>query len=592
MTIKQDEFDYRGVNSRDDLELIVGHVSMPIAPTISESVNDIPMKYGNEFLGTAYGSKSIDIPVTALPGGNHDRYMQIIENLTSVFVDNDPDDIGLEFPLILGFHPNVTYYGHFTAIPTPTFLNENSFDFTTTLTFVMSDPRGCLPQLEVSKLSGSQPNGINVSGTANAEPVIHIIPKHDLFNFGYSLNGGLFGVGPDSSEELDQGVVAQTNKVMADDASTLAMWSRDPDAVSTMHTNVPVKYQGTLMSNATTNSIFVKKDKDGIPMYGDVVKDSWYGPAGRHAGLSESLSDFKVTVRLHHKKYTGKSNGRAMGRVEAFLLDADGQNIGRFCITDHSKGSAPVCYVQICRPGTTFKGGDGKHHSFDIAANTLVNKKNETFEITMSTKKVKYKAKKKGKGKNAKTKVVTKSKTKKTSAKLLNKNETNVYSHFWGEFMLEKQGNVWHYSVQKMNVDTGKATAGKGNFYVGGKWIDKENTYTDLKLGSVGFSLLKYPLSEDLAKPVVKYKDPYLSFSDVKVWKMNDVDETKPQVVAYAGDEIIINTESETVTVDNKLVYPVWSTNWPRLKPGSNYLQFSGDLADADISMEYLPRIK
>ena len=51
-----DTFDYAfsedgsdGFNSFKDLEILVNHVSKPIAPTITESFQDVPGRYGGVF---------------------------------------------------------------------------------------------------------------------------------------------------------------------------------------------------------------------------------------------------------------------------------------------------------------------------------------------------------------------------------------------------------------------------------------------------------------------------------------------------------------------------------------------------------------
>ncbi|WP_436680745.1 phage distal tail protein, partial [Lactiplantibacillus plantarum] len=49
--------------------------------------------------------------------------------------------------------------------------------------------------------------------------------------------------------------------------------------------------------------------------------------------------------------------------------------------------------------------------------------------------------------------------------------------------------------------------------------------------------------------------------------------------------------EEDQVTVNGALVSPVWSTDFPKLKPGVNSLTLTGDIDDAKITLKYLPRL-
>ncbi|QCZ50989.1 phage tail domain-containing protein [Levilactobacillus brevis] len=76
-----DENGTGGFNSDKDLEVLVNHVSKPIAPTITESFQDVPGRYGGVFLGNSYGEKQIDIPITMYPT-DRDDYNRILNNLS------------------------------------------------------------------------------------------------------------------------------------------------------------------------------------------------------------------------------------------------------------------------------------------------------------------------------------------------------------------------------------------------------------------------------------------------------------------------------------------------------------------------------
>ncbi|MDG6770311.1 distal tail protein Dit, partial [Lactiplantibacillus plantarum] len=194
--LNKNDFEYAGLNSRDDLQAIMGAVTLPSAPAMAEQATDIPAMYGNQFNGMDYTSRTISIPITIIARGSQDKYNQIMHNLSGLLLSDDPSDNGKEYPLVFGFEPKVTYWGHITAISDPQFINQGTWDATLTITFVQSDPRATLPQVEKPLNNGL--NTITVDGTARTEPVIQVIPKRDLKYIGFSLNGGQFGLGPES----------------------------------------------------------------------------------------------------------------------------------------------------------------------------------------------------------------------------------------------------------------------------------------------------------------------------------------------------------------------------------------------------------
>lgn len=62
MTLQRDDFEYAGLNSRDDLQVEMGNVVLPSTPSMAEQVTDIPAMYGNQFNGTDFTSRTISIP--------------------------------------------------------------------------------------------------------------------------------------------------------------------------------------------------------------------------------------------------------------------------------------------------------------------------------------------------------------------------------------------------------------------------------------------------------------------------------------------------------------------------------------------------
>uniref|UniRef100_UPI00403F42EC hypothetical protein n=1 Tax=Lentilactobacillus hilgardii TaxID=1588 RepID=UPI00403F42EC len=93
-------------------------------------------------------------------------------------------------------------------------------------------------------------------------------------------------------------------------------------------------------------SIMVAKDKDDHYEWGSRGKHkNFYGPAVMHNGLPKITPYWKVSVRLHHVKRM--KDERAMGKIEAYLLDNNGNICGRMGIEDYSMGRYPRAFVQL-----------------------------------------------------------------------------------------------------------------------------------------------------------------------------------------------------------------------------------------------------
>jgi len=647
MTVpRYDEFDYRGLNSRGDLGLIVGHVALPIAPAINESVESVPGRYGNLYLGTYYGAKQISIPCTMMSDTPYEHAVDV-QNVSKFLISLN-DNPGTQYPLILGFQPDVTYWGHFTEIPTPEFLeNDNSSQFT--LVFEMNDPRGCLPQV-TTELAPTTQNNFIADGNTFSEPIVTYISNHTCMYFGYVLNGGEMFVGTDPTDETPDADDKYSN-VVWDPCDTLSTWDNVAEDTTWMDGS-PVKNLGTAKNSAT--SIRVGNNSTGGYNFGKMTKGYWIGPMLKYIGMSTSLENYRITVWLHHRKYVGKHNGRAMGKVGVALLNENGQSIGRMEIKDQSAGRVPKFYIQLAKPNADYTKSDGNHENLLVTkgpSRFMADKKNETFSILVktTTKKVKVHSKSKvvskmaakkelakakrrkkkparrkpskkktstvrkkkrtvSKKKSTKTvkiktgkkggkKTTVKSKTVKSKkyAHVTNDNNIGLFSDVYVECTLTKDGDDYSWDVYRMNPSTGKKYSGAKNYHSGGTWHDYEGQYSSNHLASVGLMMQKYGISEDFASPAIPYKNCYLSLTSLKIDEVKDVDATVPTPIAMPGDEVTIDTETMEATNGNKTIPIHMSSTYPNIEGGnSNELLFTADgLNDQDkVYLDYTPRIK
>ncbi|TYA96763.1 hypothetical protein FXE12_12205 [Lactobacillus sp. SL9-6] len=649
-----DENGTGGFNSEKDLEVLVNHVSKPIAPTITESFQDVPGRYGGVFLGNSYGEKQIDIPITMFPT-DRDDYNRIITNLSKALI-NTHDDADTQYPLRFNDQPEVVYYGHFTAIPTPTFINDGVQDCTTTLTFMLADPRGFLPQRDIKITSNEQI--ISPAGNTAVQPVIHIIPKTDLYYFGYTLGDQYVAVGyhvDDGSTitDADGNVTSLTphqELQVHDPCNSMSTWFQA--GTDTQEINV---YRGENdgKATATATALMVAKDSKGHYNWGTVGKHKnlFYGPVIIHQGIPKISNYWKVSMRFHHIKRM--ANQRAMGKVEGYLLDANGNVCARMGITDYAEGRYPRGYIQL---GSSFnatkdkgnyltllynEGGrkvNGKNHhdvkvhltktvkvkttskakakaksarmyqatiqreAFKAAARKTTSKKKKT------TKKV---TKKKSGGKSKSTKVSkptvkTKSKTIKTYVMETTYMNKDAYSNFFGEFSLERQkktigGKVydnWVAEIQEWDPVHGVAYSpnNTNRVHIHTEKLDKSGKF-GFALANVAACFMKHDIKEDLVTPKVAYKSDFETLTDLKIYTSDGSDDPDdiPHVIAHAGEEIIIDSADNTVTVAGRNVdkYVSWLSTFPSIEGDvSQEMHFTPDPANSDITLEYKPAIK
>lgn len=587
--LNKNDFEYAGLNSRDDLQAVMGAVTLPSAPAMAEQVTDIPAMYGNQFNGMDYTSRTISIPITIIARGSQDKYNQIMHNLSGLLLSDDPSDNGKEYPLVFGFEPKVTYWGHVTAISDPQFINQGAWDATLTITFVQSDPRATLPQVETPLKNGL--NTITVDGTARTEPVIQVVPKRDLKHIGFTLNGGEYGLGPDSDEDQAVAVQPYTQVVNSDVLNTMAEWTNDANAIAQMKTAGKYIYQGEADSNRDTQVLMVKL-ANGVKQYGSHQPD-WYGPGVRFTGMTNSLTNYRVKTRIHHIKHSGTHNGRAMGRVEVLLLDPNGATIGRFGLADSSSGGTPTCYLQITKPGGAFAGGDGKHETLFMGkgpSGSSSNGRDQKIKIkTGTTTKTVVK-----RSRNKHGKVTTKTINEKVDKYItvVNKEEKSALSTSWLELDLIKNGKVFSWSITQYYTSgshNGQPCKDPKRFLiVHGTFVDRNSNYQSA-LGGIGGVFFKHSIAEDDEN--VGYENPFMSITHLDIYQVNDVAQDAPKYIANAGQEIVLNCETDSTTVGGKLASPIWSTDYPKLSPGVNSLTMIGDLDDAQITLKYLPRL-
>lgn len=241
-------------------------------------------------------------------------------------------------------------------------------------------------------------------------------------------------------------------------------------------------------------------------------------------------------------------------------------------------------------------------------------KKRKTRRKTKTKKKRVVKSKKGGKKSSSKggkktsaPKATTKKKKEKkyvTETSYMNK---DAYSNFYGEFILERQkksdssGNVydnWVAEINQWDPKTGEpySVNNTSKTHMHKEKLDKSGKF-GFALANLGVFFGKHDIKEDLVNPVVAYKSDYEALTNYEEWRSDgstDPDDT-PHIIAKAGQEIIIDTANNKVTIDGKPAdkYVSWLSTFPKLTGGvPQTLHFFPDPKNADVTIEYRPAIK
>lgn len=320
-----------GINS-SDLGIIVGHVTLPLAPTISELTQNMSGMYGQRWLGNNYGAKIFNIPITIIAEDAND-YLAKVETLSKALIQTEHS----ETPIVFGQFPNRTFYGHFISIPEPQYIGTGAWDATLTLQFSASDPHGYLQQ-EIGQADNQNKLNLMVKGNDVAKPIYQYNFSQDSNNFGYKNGDGeyVFVGFPDDTNTQDLTPVVYRDPF--EDIGTLTQ-------ITDMGTQNWALSNADVVSDATVKML--GKYAITVDKFWGVPKDytgntTAYGPALLTQKFNVGSSgDWQVSTRMSHQKFYG----RAYQRMEVYMLDASGNRIGRMGLYDDANTNNGILKV-------------------------------------------------------------------------------------------------------------------------------------------------------------------------------------------------------------------------------------------------------
>uniref|UniRef100_UPI001873D9FC distal tail protein Dit n=1 Tax=Caenibacillus caldisaponilyticus TaxID=1674942 RepID=UPI001873D9FC len=326
-------FNFCGIYA-EELSLTVNDIRRAVVPEITENVQNIPGMVGELFLGNSYGKLIFEIDVTLKANDARDRAEKLhdLANLFMTFGDG-------EWPMIFSNDAEYTYYGHFTNISMPQKILEGHPWVTFTLTFACSDPKG-YGEYESYDIT-ENPILITPNGTAECYPIFTCIPKKDITKIAITdEEGNYVFIGADVDPDTGDEPVDLEPLVLHDPCNTLATWTEvtKDNITFDLENGIPSGHM-----RSTTDSIKVALDSNGVSDFGPATNDKkWHGPV-RMQWLPGAYSDFRLLVRMYNYQYYP----RAHGKCEVYLLDENGERMGKIMLKDASNSKEVAAQIQI-----------------------------------------------------------------------------------------------------------------------------------------------------------------------------------------------------------------------------------------------------
>lgn len=529
-------FNYCGFDSEEELGIFVEDAKKDIIGSLTATTTNIPARIGELYQGITIGSKAIELKCFLPEIYTAQEKAEALRNIAG-FIGQTTD--GELYPLILAGEEDVTYWVYPSAISGFDNINQNSFEGSFTITFGCPESKsyGELIEQPLTKAS----TVLNAEGTAPTGAILTLEAGQNLKKIGVSdENGDFVYIG--SNFELDDAdtTVNMKPRILYDPCNTLASWTKVTP--STLTFNIENGDIATDANISATANALVPTKKNGKPNFGTnpngSSKTKWYG-AVRQQYLTTACDDWIIRARFK----VDNNYGRARNKIELYLLDSVGRRIGKIMIKDNGNSMENDVAVQI---------GYNYPSNYKMVYNSATDKKVKTTKKnTLGNKDVIFKKSKTVKVKKTTTTKSGKKKTETVSKKMTEivkydqSNEENTFTDFYGYVELRKVGNKYTAVVQKL---TSKGVAIKNGKFTSKTYTDSSKKFGD-RLAGIAVYVAKLDIDEDAQG--FDYKPNSLALADVRVWNvLGAVNE----VVAEAGDEIVIDCDNKTV-YRNGVVY-------------------------------------
>lgn len=550
-------FTFAEFHSRDDLNLLIKDVQRNAVGELSPQTTTIPGKMGEIYEGTRIGAKQIIVDAIIKATNETERIERIREigQLVEATLDGDL------FPLKFSDEIGITYWGYIAAVTTPTRVLERGADSEISLTFSIAEGVGYGER--IGRIITTPTFEMIPIGTAPTYPILTLSVGTPLKQAGVATETEFVYVGSGVEDEAN---TATTKLVLNDNCSTMSTWTKMTSPTYNLENGVT---SSDVSMTSTGKAIQASKQNNRFYYGPSTNKTKWKGPTYQQL-LPQLLEDWKITVRF----YVDNRYARSRSKIELYLLNSAGSRIGRFMIKDNSFDKQNEVLIEVG------PNNNNKNVFYSVRDSNKITVKGRPSKktITISAKR-KTTDKKKGykKGDTYSQKLTVES------------NDTeNKWTDFYGNLTLQKKGNKYTATVQKLNKK-GVATGSP----IKKTFTDTTNTFTTMMENFAGVAVYAaaMPIEEDLSTTAATYNQNIVQLCDVRVWNLKQSG-TEPDETFEAGDEIIFDLDNAQVYKNGEKIPFAIGSQFFSVRP--NQATNIGLLPEPDSNntwtLEYFPR--
>lgn len=266
-------------------------------------------------------TEPISIPVTFLvEGGDREEYLRNIEDFADWLESEDVE------PLVFSDDPYRTYYAVVQGEVKPE--DENVIYGIVNIDFFIPDGHKYGPE-KISPFVNGVAN-IQNRGSKKVKPVIYAQALTDITY--------LDVISPDKYMRIGQPA----------DLGTVAV---DPE---TLLYNAPMNnltgwtLTGVSIDNGNVNGSFTFVDSTFKGVHNATGQNNWHGPAAKQAVTGAPFVDFVLEMSCKLPNITRASDGMlGFGRAETYLIDTNGNHMGKVTMRRTNMEGGNVCEVRI-----------------------------------------------------------------------------------------------------------------------------------------------------------------------------------------------------------------------------------------------------
>ncbi|MED0702814.1 distal tail protein Dit [Aeribacillus composti] len=289
---------FRGIR-KDYITIIRGRKRPPWAP-LQRNILTVPGLPGGYLTDTVTNPRQIEVPVL-IKANSFPDLQKLKEDLAGWLVTDTPQE------LIFDDEPDRVY---FAVVDESLDLEEIVKWGHGTIKFLCPDPYKYGPEKEA--IFPSDVVSLNYNGTAPGDPLFEMEATQPItFAMIQNQNEEYMMIG--KPIDVTDTPYAKYERVFYSDCDSLTGWT----------TAAPGEIDGNIAGTMQTNGTRFQASDYGTGA-------SWHGPAIK-TSLPEVLTDFKMTAWI--ALYNGYA-ARQVGRVEIYLLDPNGNQVGKVAMKD------------------------------------------------------------------------------------------------------------------------------------------------------------------------------------------------------------------------------------------------------------------